>query len=162
MFCGNAAGQFMPPMVVYKANHVYAEWCKDGPDGALYACTASGWFDSPTFYTWFFNIFLEEVKEKPDNLAAHFSYEVIQACEENDIALITLPSNATHLCQPLDVGCFGPAKRVWKVLLECWRLVTRSKGTIPKQVLPLLLKKLVSSIKEGHLLGVTGTRTISH
>ena len=26
MFCGNAAGQFLPPMTVYKSKNLYAEW----------------------------------------------------------------------------------------------------------------------------------------
>ncbi|KAB0803064.1 hypothetical protein PPYR_00034 [Photinus pyralis] len=38
------------------------------------------------------------------NLASHFTEEVIRLCEENDIGFVCLPKNATHLCQPLDVG----------------------------------------------------------
>jgi hypothetical protein len=37
MFCGSAAGQMMPPMVVYKAEHMYDEWKGYGPKDAVYA-----------------------------------------------------------------------------------------------------------------------------
>ena len=34
MFCGSAVGQFLPPMVVYKAKHLYAGWQEGGPNGS--------------------------------------------------------------------------------------------------------------------------------
>ena len=33
MFCGDATGSFLPPMVVYKAKNIYENWKKDGPKG---------------------------------------------------------------------------------------------------------------------------------
>ena len=35
MFCGDAAGHFLPPMVVYKAKNVYENWTKGGPTGKM-------------------------------------------------------------------------------------------------------------------------------
>ena len=49
MFCGSATGEHLPPMIVYKAQNVYAGWCVGGPPGATYDFTSSGWFDSRTF-----------------------------------------------------------------------------------------------------------------
>ena len=48
MFCGNASGQYLPPMVIYKSKNVYNDWSTGGPDGAVYECTKSGWFDART------------------------------------------------------------------------------------------------------------------
>jgi len=31
MFCGDAAGHFLPPMVVYKAKNVYENWMRSRP-----------------------------------------------------------------------------------------------------------------------------------
>lgn len=45
MVCGNATGTFLPPFVDYKAQNVYENWTRSGPDGAKYAATKSGWFD---------------------------------------------------------------------------------------------------------------------
>ena len=36
MFFGNAIGDFLPPMVVYKAKNLYEEWQLDDPEGTLY------------------------------------------------------------------------------------------------------------------------------
>lgn len=54
MICGSAAGQLMPPFVVYKAKFMYSSWRKGGPKGTRYASTLSGWFDSNTFEEWYF------------------------------------------------------------------------------------------------------------
>ena len=59
MFCGNAEGNYLPPMVVYKAKgNVYRNWMNNGPTGTRYGSTESGWFNSRMFEEWFFNIFL--------------------------------------------------------------------------------------------------------
>ena len=56
MYCGNAEGTFIPPMVVYKAANVYKQWASNGVAGAFYAATESGWFDGKTFEKWFFEV----------------------------------------------------------------------------------------------------------
>ena len=33
MFAGSTAGEFLPPMVVYKSENVYENWVKNGPVG---------------------------------------------------------------------------------------------------------------------------------
>ena len=42
MWCGSAAGELLPPMIVYKAKHVYEGWTQNGPAGAKYDSTESG------------------------------------------------------------------------------------------------------------------------
>jgi hypothetical protein len=55
MFCCSAAGQMLPPMVVYQSGtgSVYTSWTLDGPEGATYAASKSGWFDMSKFNQWF-------------------------------------------------------------------------------------------------------------
>ena len=84
MWCGNAAGEMLPPMIVYKAIHCYAGWTIGGPLGSHYTSTDSGWFDSRTFEEWFIKIFLPNVQGRPgahfllgDNLSSHFNGVVI-------------------------------------------------------------------------------------
>lgn len=43
MVCGNAAGELLPPMVVYKAGNLYDNWTRGGPPGTIYSNTASKW-----------------------------------------------------------------------------------------------------------------------
>ncbi len=77
MFCGSAAGEMLPPMIVYKAQNLYISWTERGPKGALYSCSKSGWFDSFQFQKWFFQLLLPRLKRRPgkklligDNLAS--------------------------------------------------------------------------------------------
>ncbi len=55
MFCCNAAGDMLPPMVVYKSDttSVYALWMEGGPDGTTYAASKNGWVDMKKFRQWF-------------------------------------------------------------------------------------------------------------
>ena len=156
MFCGNSAGEYLPPMVVYTAQNLYSTWTEGGPPGAAYDATPSGWFDSRTFESWFALIFLSNVVSKPgpkaligDNLPSHFSPKVI---EGNNIKFITMPPASTHLCQPLDVAVFRPAKRIWRKQLDNWRKETRRKGSIPKNQFPRMLKTLCESLRGENLV----------
>lgn len=56
MFCGTAAGELLPPYVVYKGANTYPSWCQGGPPGTIYTATASGWFDA-----WCFRDFIEKI-----------------------------------------------------------------------------------------------------
>lgn len=40
--CCNAAGNFLPPLILYKAKNLYSEWCLNGPEGASYNSNESG------------------------------------------------------------------------------------------------------------------------
>ena len=131
MFCGSASGLFLPPMVVYKAQNCYSNWEVGGPKGSIYDATTSGWFDSRTFERWFSQIFLPHAITLPgeklligDNLASHFSDAVISECLKHNIVFVTMPAASTHLCQPLDVAVFGPAKRAWRNILDKWRYLS--------------------------------------
>ena len=159
MFCGNAIGEYLPPMVVYKAQNLYAGWKAGGPQGAVYDATPSGWFDSRTFENWFTKVFLANTQHKPgtkvmigDNLPSHFSAKVIDLANQNDIKFVTLPSNTTHLCQPLYVAVFRPTKAKWREILDNWRKESRSKGAIPKTQFPSMLKRLCNTLKPQNLI----------
>ncbi|KAJ8050139.1 Jerky protein-like-like [Holothuria leucospilota] len=161
MACGSATGLLLPPFVVYKAQNIYENWTKNGPSGSKYAATKNGWFDRNTFERWFFEIFLPTVSSTPgkkvligDNLASHFSVEVVQAAICSDVYFTALPPNTTHLTQPLDIAVFRPMKVMWKRILDEWRNESRRQGTLPKEVFPSLLAKLwedVSHVVEKNL-----------
>ena len=55
MFAGNTAGEFLPPMVVYKSKSIYKEWVRGGPVNIVYNCTKIGSFDSHTLEVWIFS-----------------------------------------------------------------------------------------------------------
>ena len=55
MYCGNAKGNYIPPMVVYKeTNEEQTE--VNGVSADSYTATKTGWFDVTTFQKWFFEV----------------------------------------------------------------------------------------------------------
>lgn len=70
---------------------------------------------------------------------------MIKGCLENNIRLVFLPPNATHLCQPLDVAYFRPLKSAWRTTLNEWK--KQHTGCVPKHWFPRLLKKTLDTIQ---------------
>lgn len=133
MYCCSAAGELLPPMTVYKSisGNFYDTWATGAPLGSVFSANKSGWFNMKEFETFFEKVFLkhlegripkEEVKVLiGDNLGAHLSLTVMELCKEHHVRFIFLPSNSTHLTQPLDVAVFGPMKKQWRVELNKYK-----------------------------------------
>ena len=85
-------------------------------------------------------------------MGSHFSQSVVEATLENDIKFITLPPNATHFCQPLDVAVFRGLKESWRKILSKWRMESRVHGAIPKENLPTLLSRLINKLVPENLV----------
>ncbi|KAF0748682.1 jerky protein-like [Aphis craccivora] len=68
MMCGNAAGQLLPPYVVYKAKGLWQPWTEGGPTGCRYNASPSGWFDASLFCNWFDKSFPKLLKKLLDVL----------------------------------------------------------------------------------------------
>ncbi|XP_063824521.1 uncharacterized protein LOC135074144 [Ostrinia nubilalis] len=153
MFSGSADGQCLPPYVVYKADHLWTRWSENGPKNCRYNRTKSGWFDMVCFDDWFKYIVLPWANSLDgpkliigDNLASHLSVETIQICQSQNIRFVFLPTNATHLTQPLDVAFFGPMKRHWREILTNYKATYGSANTINKCHFPQLLDELMTKI----------------
>lgn len=109
---GNAAIQSLPPFTVYKAKKLYSSWCVGGVEAARYAVSHYGWMERALIEDYFKNLFLPEsakysVPNFPrilifDGHASHNSLELVQIAEENNVKLLRLPSQLTHIVQPLD------------------------------------------------------------
>lgn len=157
MFCGNAAGEVIPPYIIYKADNLWSTWMENGPEGARYNRTKSGWMDANTFEDWFICHLLPYLKKKEghkvvigDNLSSHINKRVLSECEKNDISFICLPPNSTHILQPLDVAYFRPLKIKWRQILTQWKDSQKGRKlpTTPKEIFPNLLKKALDSMTE--------------
>lgn len=155
MFAAAADGTILQPYVVYKALHLYNSWT-EGYSQAHYNRTKSGWFDQFCFEDWIKTIAIPYLKKQSgkriligDNLSSHLTTEVIKICYENDVHMIFLPANATHLTQPLDVAFFRPMKMAWRKILEEWKVGPgHREASLQKDVFPRLLGKLMKSIQE--------------
>jgi hypothetical protein len=51
--CSSASGEVLPPLVIYKAKHLYDTWCRGGPNGSLFMVSKSGWIERTIFESWF-------------------------------------------------------------------------------------------------------------
>lgn len=153
MFAATAAGELMPPYVVYKAERLYDRWCTGGPPGARYNRTKSGWFDGPTFMEWFETMVIPWAKKLQgvkviigDNLSSHLNIEILRTCQKLNIRFIFLPANTTHLTQPLDVGFFRSLKAGWREILTRHKLQNPRSTTLNKNDFPVLLSQLFNKI----------------
>jgi hypothetical protein len=154
MFACSAAGKFLPPYVVYKAQHLHDRWITGGKPHVRYNRSASGWFDKVCFADWFQTIVVPYCRRLPgkkviigDNLSSHFCHEVIAACEQMGINFVCLPPNSTHFCQPLDVSVFAPTKKHWRNILTNWRMHEgRFLPALPKEWFPCLLAQLMDAL----------------
>ena len=61
----NAAGNYIPPMVIYKRKRLKPELTNGGPPVAVYACQEKGWMSNDGFLTWMdhFIIFSKPTKQ---------------------------------------------------------------------------------------------------
>ena len=156
LMCGSASGVLLPPYIIYKSEHLWDQWTTNGTKGnpccsepccsrgSRFNRTAHGWIDATTFTYWFKTSFLSHARRLEgrkvligDNLASHFTDEVITLCEENNVSFVCLPPNATHL----DVAFFRPFKSAWRSVLTQWKMAHIRTSGIPKQNFPSLLQE---------------------
>ena len=76
LFCGNAAGTYLPPCVIYKekATNTFNTWMEGGPDNTTYNTTESGWMEDFVFEAWIKDVFLPSVADKDKSIIAYFVY----------------------------------------------------------------------------------------
>lgn len=167
MFAAAGDETILPPYVVHKAQHMYESWRAGGPPNSRVNRTKSGWFDSYCFQDWVETIAIPHLSKLQgvkvllgDNLASHLSVDSIKTCQDHNIKFIFLPSNSTHLTQPLDVAFFRPLKQAWRSILLKWKQGPgRSEASLPKDRFPPLLKELFESLKEANV--VSGFKNVA-
>ncbi|XP_046391537.1 MFS-type transporter clz9-like [Ischnura elegans] len=118
--CMNAAGGYIPPMIIYARHRVTPNLEANGPTGALYACSVNGWTNEEVFFMWLkhYQKHAKASKDEPsllilDNHGSHISLEGYTFCRENNIVMLSLPPHTSHRLQPLDVVFYGPLKRAF-------------------------------------------------
>ena len=131
---------------------MYESWTEGGPPRAFYDSDESGWFSLKTFENWFVRVAVPYFRKLEgdkvligDNLSSHLSATVIEACQDLNIRFVLLPSNSTHLCQPLDVAWFRPLKSAWSDVLEARN--SKTGGSLPKTEFPRLLNQALEKIE---------------
>lgn len=125
--CVNAAGQSLPPMIVFKGGFPGGAYTKGGPVSAIYAKSDSGFVDGELFVAWFRRIFLKYTSPVEPRLllldghASHLSLKLIDLAIKSNVILLCLPPHTTHLLQPLDVAVYKALK------VELSKIVNKAK-----------------------------------
>lgn len=52
IFCMNAAGVYVPPMLVFKGLRFKPEWKTGAPPGTSFGLSESGWSNADVFFNW--------------------------------------------------------------------------------------------------------------
>ena len=122
--CIRADGSVHPPLFVFKGKlfpeHLRFPLDSNQP-GSRLTVSKNGWTTNEIGLWWLKSHFIPNIGKRVgkycllvlDGHGSHLTPEFDRICEENDIIAICMPSHASHLLQPLDVGCFSVLKRLY-------------------------------------------------
>ena len=128
MGCGNAAGEMIKPLVIFKGKRTNEALQATAPSTWRVKFTDNGWW----FAQWFAQLLIPFVEGKraeamkPSHpalllLDGHSSHETLYTlAKENKIIIICLPPHMTHLLQPMDVSFFKSLKSAWDQECEAY------------------------------------------
>lgn len=121
--CFSATGEDIPPFIIYSKAYPGGVCYKtQGPPNALYGWSDSGCINSELFKKWFLKHFLIYApKERPlllifDGHKSPVNLEVVEAARKENVILLCLPPNCSHVLQPLEVGLFPLLKQRFSTL----------------------------------------------
>ena len=129
----NAAGTYLPPMMIFKRKRMSQLLLKGTPHGTIGGVSENGWIESDLFVKWLEH-FVHHVQPSVDRKvllvldghASHKSLAAIDYAWENAVIIICLPPHSTHQMQPLDRTIFGPLKSAYNA--ECDKWMVRHPG----------------------------------
>jgi hypothetical protein len=118
----NAAGWLVPPFFIFKAKNHNQSWYHNHPKEWRIAVSDNGWTTNEVGVAWLQH-FIEHTTSRTaggyrllilDGHESHNSIRFQDICRDNNIITLCMPAHASHILQPLDVGCFSPLKRAYK------------------------------------------------
>lgn len=136
-----------PPMVMFAYERIPKLIIEKCPDDWAVGKSENGWMTSESFFEYITNVFhpwlLKTAVEFPvilyvDGHKSHLTLNLSEFCRNNNIILISLVPNATHILQPLDVGYFHPLKTKWREAISQWRIEHKKESLKKDQFAPLL------------------------
>ena len=124
----NAAGNFIPPFLIFPRVRMKLELMEGTPPGSIYACHSSGWMQTEIFTIWFrhFLAYAKPTEENPvllilDGHSTHTkNIEVIDLARDNHVEILCLPPHTTHRLQPLDVSFMKPLSTYFDQEVNKW------------------------------------------
>jgi hypothetical protein len=121
--CTSAVGRVLKPMVIHIGKDPKQDWfppSTTAPDWK-FGFSSSGWTNDELALIWLRDVFIPQTarpgKHRLLIMDGHGSHETGKfqyLCMRNNISLVYLPSHASHILQPLDVGPFSPLAHYYK------------------------------------------------
>lgn len=137
--CMNAAGEFVPPMLIFKRVRMHDSLIKGAPPGTEFRCSKNGWITSEIFVEWLKHFIKHNKLGKSYDkkilllLDGHTTHtkniEAINLACEYDIIMLSFPAHTTHRLQPLDRSFFKSLKSSYNEASSAW-LRTNPGNTI--------------------------------
>jgi hypothetical protein len=115
-----ASGRALPPYVIFKGKNFMERWFDDLPKHWALNVSPNGWTSNEIGIDWLQKHFIPHTTSQTkgkhcllvlDGHDSHLTATFDKICQENNIIPICMPPHASHLLQPLDVGCFAVLKR---------------------------------------------------
>lgn len=156
---GNASGKLVPPLVMYPYQRIPANIVNNMPNDWAFGRSENGWMTSEAFYEYITNCFHPWLMSNKitlpivlfiDGHVSHISYHLSQFCSQNNIILVALYPNATHLIQPMDLSVFRSMKLGWCKAVRNFRMKNQG-STLSRENFASVLK-LVSGFRVVRLL----------
>nr|XP_039260857.1 uncharacterized protein LOC120337202 [Styela clava] len=106
----NAGGHALPPFGIFSKSFPGGNYARNGPHGAVYAKSDSGFMDCELMLKWFERLVIKNSPSDrtPDNPVillldghvSHHSEELIAAAQRENVILMALVPHTMHVCQP--------------------------------------------------------------
>lgn len=128
VICMNAAGSYIPPMLIFPRVRMKAEFLNGAPPETICACHPTGWMQLDLFEKWF-DHFLKFSGASADSptlliLDGHKTHtqnlNVIEKARKYSVTILCLPPHCSHRMQPLDVSCMAPLSTFYSQEVECF------------------------------------------
>ena len=119
----NAESGVLTPYLIYKGKVFLERWFPLPPNWAI-NLSPNGWTSDQIGLDWLQKHFIPNATRKGayimlvlDGHSSHLTPQFDKLCEENKIICLCMPAHASHLLQPLDVGCFSILKKAYGELI---------------------------------------------
>ena len=127
--CINSSGWSVPMCIIFKGKVHIEGWYTENniPGNWMIQVSPNEWTTDEIGLQWLQKVFIPSISRRSidqyrllvlDGHESHLTPTFNEICEDNKIISIYMPPHSSHLLQPLDVGCFGPLKQIYRRLVE--------------------------------------------
>ena len=119
----NAEGQAIAPFIIGSGQYHLANWYRESnlPPDWVIATSQNGWTNNELGLEWLKHFDRSTTNRSTgpyrllilDGHESHHSADFERYCQEHKIITLCMPAHASHLLQPLDVGCFAVLKKAY-------------------------------------------------